>query len=339
MQSSPTRHALIAIAGGAVGLLALTACADSSPGDADGDSEFTLLLATSQSEHAPIVQGFNQWAEAVYEETDGGLTIEIHTSGALGSDDDVIEQALQGSNVAVGTDPGRMSNYVPDIGILGMPYIVESYDELAAITDTDTFASMDADFEDHGIKILAYNWYDGPRNFYTNQLVETPTDLNGLRIRTPGDPVWSESVRALGAEPTAIPWADTYNALQSGAVDGLEAQTAATSSSSMHEVVSNMARTEHFHLAQFIMTGQSWFDTLPEDYQTVLVDQAREIGVVNAQLILEETERLEAEMVDAGLAINEPDKTPFIEASEAAYQKLDFEDLRDQLWQEIGKQQ
>lgn len=98
-----------------------------------------------------------------------------------------------------------------------------------------------------------------------------------------------------------------------------------------------MSRTEHFHLAQFIMTGQGWFGSLPEEYQTVLVDECKAMGGENAQLVLDKSGEFEDLMVEAGLQINEPDKTPFIEASQAAYDKLGFTALRDQLWEEIGK--
>jgi TRAP-type C4-dicarboxylate transport system substrate-binding protein len=74
-----------------------------------------------------MVDGFKAWAKAVEEKTSGNLQIQVFPSAQLGSDEDVIEQALQGVNVAVLTDGGRMANYVKDIGIIGMPYIADNY--------------------------------------------------------------------------------------------------------------------------------------------------------------------------------------------------------------------
>lgn len=335
MKSRFTRRSLLG--GTAVGAAALTLPACSRFTGGGGGGETTLLMSTSQSENAPIVQGLQAWADAVAEETDGALTVEIHPSGSLGSDEDVIEQALQGANIALLTDGGRMSNYVADIGIIGMAYITDSYDDVVAITESDTFEGWDEELLGQNIKMLAYNWYDGPRNFYTNTLIEAPEDLGGLRIRTPGAPAWAESVRSLGAEPIAMSWGETYNAMQSGAIDGVEAQSTSAYPSSTFEVASNMARTEHFHLAQFIMAGNGWFESIPEDLRTVLVDTCKAQGTENAQLVIDKGGEFEDLMAEEGLEINEPDKAPFIEASQAAYDKLGFTELRDQLWSEIGK--
>lgn len=313
-------------------IIATAACA---PGD---DGTYTLHMSTQLSESSPMVEGFHDWSEAVYERTNGAVEIVIHPDGQLGSDENVIDQALQGADVAVLTDGGRMSNYVHDVGIIGMPYLVDNYAELRAITETDIFASFDEQFADHGISILAYNWYDGPRNFYTNREVDTPEDLNGQRVRTPAAPVWSRSVSALGAAPVDMPWGDAYNAVQSGAIEGVEVQTTSAWPSSTYEVTSHMARTEHFQLANFIMVGDKWFDSIPKHLQTVLMQEAQDAAARNAELVLETSEEFEANMVDEGLIIHEPDVDAFRRAAEKAYDELGFADLRDQLWQEIGKQ-
>lgn len=312
----------------------LAGCSGSGGG---GGSATTLRMSTQLSDSAPMVQGFKAWADAVKERTGGEIEIELFTSGQLGSDEDVIEQALSGVNVAVLTDGGRMSNYVEDIGIIGMPYIADNYDEVRAITETDTFASFDEGFAAKGIKILAYNWYDGPRNFYTNSEVQAPADLNGLRIRTPGAPVWSTSVASLGATPVDMPWPDAYNAVQSGAIDGVEVQSSSAFPDSIYEVTSIMTRTEHFQLANFIMVGQDWLSTLSEEHQQILAEEAVAAATDNAQLLLTTAADYESQMQDAGLTINEPDRQPFKDAAESAYQELGFTELRDQIWAEIGK--
>ena len=298
---------------------------------------YTLMMSTQLAETSPIVAGFRAWADAVNERTDGGLQIEIFTSAVLGSDEDVMEQALQGVNVAVLTDGGRMANYVNNIGIIGMAYIANDYDELRRITETDTFRTWDADLRNQGIRILSYNWYDGPRNFYTNRIINTPTDLNGLRIRTPGAPVWSRSVASLGATPVDMSWPESYNALQTRVIDGVEVQSTSAWPSRIHEVTSFMSRTEHFQLANFIMVGERWFSTLPPEYQQILMEECNKAASASAEQILAVAKNFENQMVASGMQIFEVDKTPFITAAEMAYEKLGFLALRNQIWAEIGK--
>ena len=180
-----TRRGAMALGASVAGAAALAAC-----GEGSGGSGIELRMSTQQTEGAPIVGGFEAWGEAVSSRTDGEVTIDIFPSAQLGSDEDVIEQALNGVNVAVLTDGAAMGNYVKELGITNMPYITDDYDDVVALVGTDSFQELDAQLREQGIRILAYNWYDGPRNFYTNKDIATPADLNGQRIRTAGAPVW-----------------------------------------------------------------------------------------------------------------------------------------------------
>ena len=300
--------------------------------------KYILKMSTQQAETAPIVGGFKAWGEAVKQRTNGAVEIQVYTTASLGSDEDVIEQALQGANVAVLTDGARMANYVKQIGIVGMPYIADNYDELKKITETETFKSWDALLVKEGIRILSYNWYDGPRNFWTNKEIKTPADLNGLRIRTPGAPVWARSVASLGATPVAMPWNDSYNALQTKVIDGVEVQSTSGYPSRTYEVVKIITKTEHFQLANFIMCGEKWFSTLPADLQKIVIEECKKASVENAQQIYAAGLDFEKRMVaNNGVTVNQVDKAPFIQAAEKAYDELGFKEARDKLWAEIGK--
>jgi TRAP-type C4-dicarboxylate transport system substrate-binding protein len=298
---------------------------------------YTLKMSTQLADTSTMVDGFKAWAEAVKQRSNGAIEIQVYTSAQLGSDEDVIEQALQGVNVAVLTDGGRMANYVKDIGIVGMPYIANNYDELRKITETPTFQSWDAELVKSGIRMLSYNWYDGPRNFYTNKVIRVPADLNGQRVRTPGAPVWARSVAALGATPIAMGWNDSYTALQNKVIDGVEVQSTSAYPARMYEVVKYITKTEHFQLANFIMVGEKWFSTLPAEYQKILVEECKKASVENAQKILASADNFEKQMVANGMQINQVDKAPFITAAEKAYEELGFKALRDKIWSEIGK--
>lgn len=264
--------------------------------------------------------------------------IEIYPSAQLGSDEDVIEQALQGVNVAVLTDGGRMGNYVNDIAIIGMAYFANNYDEVLKVTQSETFAQWEKELsEENGIRVLSFNWYDGGRHFFTNKIVNTPSDLKGLRIRTPGAPAWAESVAALGGTPVAMPWGETYSAVQSKAVDGCEVQLTSALGSRIYEVLKYMIRTEHFQLINGLIVGEKWFATLPSDLQTLLLDETKAAGEANARYVESMIAEIEKQLVGYGVTVIEPDVASFVKASDAAYAKLNFSDLRKQIYTQIGK--
>jgi TRAP-type C4-dicarboxylate transport system substrate-binding protein len=299
---------------------------------------YILKMSTQLAPDSIMVQGFNDWSAKVKEKTNGALTIEVYPSAQLGSDEDVIEQAIQGANVAVLTDGGRMANYVKDIGIVGMPYIADDYAELRKITETKTFEGwVNQLVSQDGIRMLSANWYDGPRHFLTNVPVTVPADLKGQRIRTPGAPVWARSVAAMGATPIAMGWNDSYNAIQSKAIDGVEAQNTASHALHLYELLKYMDKTGHFQLANFIIVGEKWFSTIPENLQKILVDECKAAAYENAAQIEKTADELEKDMVAKGMTVIPSDREAFKTAAEAAYTELEFKQLRDQIWREIGK--
>jgi TRAP-type transport system periplasmic protein len=300
------------------------------------DKVYTLKMSTQLNETSPMVEGFREWSRRVSERTDGKLLIEIYPSAQLGYDEDVIEQAIQGVNVAVLTDGGRMGNYVKDIGIIGMPYFADNYDYVLKVTQTDIFKEWEKKLAvENDIRILAFNWYDGARHFLTNKPVKEPADLNGVRIRTPGAPVWSESIKAMGAIPVSMAWTEVYQAVQQKAIDGAEGQNTASYPARLYEVLKYIDKTGHFQLINGIIVGEKWFKELPEEYQKILAEEAKSVGAENARLIIELSDDYELKMVEEGMEVVEVNLEAFKAAAEKAYDVLEFRELRDSIYAEI----
>lgn len=322
-------------------LVALAGCskpANEGNGNEPSDKVYTLKMSTQMSDTHPIVGGFKELAERLKEKSNGRLIMEVYTSAQLGSDEDVIEQAIQGTNVAVLTDGGRMGNYVKDMGIIGMAYFADDYEDVLNVTQGETFKGWEKELaEEHNIRVLSFNWYDGARHFLTNKPVTKPEDLSGVRVRTPGAPVWAESVKSLGATPVAMPWTEVYPAVQQKAIDGAEAQHTASYTSRIYEVIKYINKTSHFQLINGIIVGEKWFTTLPEDLQTLLLDETKIVAEENARLIAQLSDEYEQKMVDEGMEVIEVDVEAFKAASEKAYEVLGFKDLREAIYKEIGK--
>ena len=88
---------------------------------------------------------------------------------------------------------------------------------------------------------------------------------------------------------------------------------------------------------QGLICGQSWFDSLPEDLQTLLVETAIEVGQETAADVMTEADEAEKAMVEGGMTVVEPDVAPFKAAVDPVYDKLGYAELREQLYKEIGK--
>ena len=306
--------------------------------EGDGKS-YELMVSTQLADSSPFCQGFYAIAERVKERTGGKMTVKVFPSAQLGSDEDVIEQALQGVNVAVVTDAGRMANYVRDIGIVGMAYFTSSYDELLKVQQTDFWKECVRRLaEENGIRVLAFNWFDGARHFLTNKPVKSPEDLKGVRIRTPGAPSWSRSIAALGATPVTMGWNDVYNAVQQKGIDGAEAQNSASYGLRVYEVLKYINKTAHFQLLNGMIVGEKWFKTLPASYQALLIEEFEKQGKLTAAEVIEKSGAFEKMMVENGMEVVEVDLEAFKKASDAAYEELGFAELRKKIYAEIGKE-
>ena len=292
-------------------------------GQLEAADKYTLRIGTSQTDQAFITRAYMTLADRLMEKSGGRLEVKVFPAGQLGGDEDILEQAIQGAPVAVNTDAGRTSAYVKETGILMMAYFADNYDECLKVTQTETFKKWEQDLATkHGIRVLAFNFYDGPRHFMTNKPINTPADLKGQRIRTIGSEVCVESIAAMGATPVSMSWGEVYNGIQSKALDGCEAQNTSTYPSKIYEVAKYQSKTGHFQLMQALLCGEVWFQSLPQDLQQLLLDTAREVGAETAAQLVAASEESEKAMVEAGLTVIEPDTTPFKEAVKPAYDKL-----------------
>lgn len=288
----------------------------------------------------PFHEGFLAWSEAVSERTDGGLTIEVFPSAQLGVEEDIIEQIRQGANIGQNTDAARLGNYVPEIAVVNGPYFVDSNAEAFALAESPSMIAWQEQLaEDHGLKVVCFDWVQGDRHFFTNTEIRTPEDLAGLRIRTPPAPIWQESIRALGAAPTAMNFGDVYPGLQQRAIDGAELVYPNITAGNLFEVLDYANETHHIKLVNFQVVSSEWFNTLPEDYQTALVEECRTAGQATSAAMEAAAEAAKQTLIEEGMTIiDDIDLGPFKEAGAAAYEVLGLTEARAQVYSEIGKQ-
>ena len=287
----------------------------------------------------PFHQGFMKWAERVEERTNGGLKIEVFHSAQLGVEEDIIEQIRQGANIGQNTDAARLGNYVPGIAVVNGPYFVESLEEAYSLADSPTMIEWQAELADqHGLKVVCFDWVQGFRHFFTNKEIRTPEDLAGLRIRTPPAPIWQESIRALGAEPTAMNFGDVYPGLQQQAIDGAELVYPNITAGKLYEVLDYANETAHILLVNFQVVSSQWFNGLPEDQQTALVEECRAAGQETSAVIAEAVEKAKAEVQEQGMTVvTDIDMEAFRAAGEKAYEVLGIVDAKNKVHEEIGK--
>ena len=317
----------------ALGLLAFA----SSP--ALAQQKFTLKFNHVLGPKEPYQEGFLKWAKRVDERTKGGLKIEVFHSAQLGREEDIIEQIRQGANIGQNTDSARMGNYVPGIAVMNGPYFAETLEEVAKLRKAPTVVKWQEELATKfGLKVLSFNWVQGYRHFFTNKPIRTPEDLKGLRIRTPPAPIWQESVRALGAVPVAMAFGEMYPGLQQRAIDGVELVYNNIPGGRFYEVLKFANETRHIMLINFQVVSAKWFDSLPKEYQAILVEECDKAGEEISKAILKSEAEVEQQLKARGMTIvKDVDLAAFRKAGDKAYEVLKIIDAKNAVHKEIGK--
>lgn len=305
---------------------------------AKGAQKYTLRVSMVISTDDPLYKGYSIFAENVQKRTNGGIQVTLYPNAQLGQDEDVMEQALLGADVAFNTDAARLGVRVKEMGIILAPYLFENPQEANKFLLSNLFKSWQKKLEDnHNLTLLSLNNYAGGRNFVTKSPFKTPEDLKGRRIRTAGAPVWQETIRSLGATPVALPWIETYPALQQGVIDGAEAQHPATYGSRLHEVAKHITLTNHILLMNGLVVGTKWIRKLPAEFQKILVEEAVKAGDLTTRMVIDSEKEYEKKMAAEGATIHSVDVAPFRARADNAYKQLGFVDLRKEINKILGK--
>lgn len=308
------------------------------PGTAEAGEKYTLRVSTVIAESDPLYKGYSSFVENIGKRTNGAIQATIYPNAQLGQDEDLMEQALLGADVAFNTDAGRLGVRVREMGIVLAPYLFNNPQEARKFLVSDLFKSWQKKLEDaHNLTLLSLNYYVGGRNFITKVPIKSPDDLRGLRIRTPGAPVWQETIRSLGATPVALPWIETYPAFQQGVINGAEAQHPATYASKLHEVGKHITLTNHILLMNGLVVGTKWFKKLPTEYQRILVEEGIKAGDLTTKMVMDSEKEYEKKMAAEGATIHTVDVAPFKARAEGAYKQLGFLDLRSAVNKVLGK--
>jgi tripartite ATP-independent transporter DctP family solute receptor len=308
-------------------VLGLAACSskgeDAAPEGNDkaagSDEKIVINVAYGNQPGEPLDLQAQKWKELAEEKSNGKIELKLYPSSQLGSEKDVVEQAMMGNNVVIFTGFDFLMDYVPDFGILTAPYLTDNFDDLFYLTTTDWYKDLSSQLSGKGLDIVTANTMYGKRHLMTTKPVTSPEDLSGMKIRVPNNQMYIKSFEALGASPTPLPLADLYTALQQGLVDGAENPLPVLLGSKTNEVAKHLTLTEHTKIMSPWVAGTSFLQTLPEDIVQILKETGDEAGEYGKGIVEEESEKVLQQFKDEGIEIHEVDLAEFREKAKAVY--------------------
>ncbi|WP_162787222.1 sialic acid TRAP transporter substrate-binding protein SiaP [Notoacmeibacter marinus] len=274
-----------------------------------------------------------EWiAEQIEERTDGKYKVDVFPSSQLGNEETITEGLQIGSIQLAYTGPTFLGQFHKPMAISEAPFIWKSYDHWKKYQDSDVFEEVtEGYFDKTGNKVTSILYF-GARQTSSQDKIETPEDMKGMKIRVANAPLWKIFPTAVGANPTPISFAEVYLALQQGVVEGQENPITIIESNKFYEVQSYVARTSHITSSVVSLIGGPLWKKLTDDEKDLFTDITKEAAAQYSDRIVEKEEDLfekfrngdEVEIVDV-------DRAPFAELVIPAVKKEWGEDLVDRV--------
>ncbi len=275
---------------------------------ADYKSEYRLssVLPTA----FPWGMAAQRWIDLVTERTDGRINIKMYRTAALLSGDQTREFTALRSG-AIDLAVGNTLNWSPQISelnIFNLPFLMPDYAAADAIVDSEVGSRLFELIEERGVKPLAWGTNGFRQVNNSVRAIETPEDLDGLKIRVVGSPLYNDTFSALGANPTQMNWGDALSAIGSQAIDGLEVPLIVFKKAKLHTVGLNHVTLWNYAGGQLIFAVNQgvWDQWTPEDQEIVrraAVQAAKENRIIARQGMIPPDDSLVKEIRDLGVNV------------------------------------
>ncbi|MDD3439094.1 MAG: TRAP transporter substrate-binding protein [Clostridiaceae bacterium] len=309
-------------------VFSLTACGEKAAPStetpaASGSAEPTVLkLGMTINEQDSFYVCAQKFAELVKERTNNAYDIELFPNSALGDERTMLESMQMGTLDAGIITSGPFVNFVPEFGVLDMPFLFPNNEAAYKVLDGEIGKEILTKLEAKDLKGLAYA-ERGFRNL-TNSVrpVKTAADVNGLKIRVMENEVYIASFNALGVNTVPMAWTEALTALQQGTIQGQENPVNVIHAYKMWDSQKHVTMTRHAYAAAVITFSLEKFNSLPADIQKIFIDAAQEAAEYERAWVAEnEASQIDTLKENGMEVIEDPDLDSFKAAVQPVYDK------------------
>ncbi|SLN52016.1 2,3-diketo-L-gulonate-binding periplasmic protein YiaO precursor [Pseudoruegeria aquimaris] len=272
-------------------------------------------------EDYPVSIAMESFIAEVAEKTGGEVTGKIYHNGVLGSQPDAIEQVRLGVIDFGEFSLGPMGQSVPETNVVSLPFIFPSIPEMYKMMDGEVGEAIGKGMIAKGIVPLG--WYDaGARSFYNSvRPINTPADVEGLKVRVMSNDLFVKMVEAMDGNATPMAFAEVYQSIKTGVVDGAENNPPSYESTNHYEVAKYYSLTEHLIIPECLCMSLKTWEKLTPEQQEIVMAAGRKSAELQRKL-WQEREAASLEKVQAGGTIINTiaDKAPFQAAMAPVYE-------------------
>ncbi|MDI1271448.1 MAG: TRAP transporter substrate-binding protein [Polaromonas sp.] len=291
---------------------ALAAGALALPFAASAQAPIVIKFSHVVAEQTPKGQGALKFKELAEKKLPGKVQVQVFPSSQLFGDAKELEALLLGDVQFIAPSLSKFDRYTKKIQVFDLPFLFDDIEAVDRFQSGPQGKALLEAMKGRGLLGLGY-WHNGMKQLSTNKdKLVRPDDVKGLKFRIQASDVLEAQFRALGANPQKMAFAEVYQALQTGVVDGQENTWSNIYSQKFHEVQKTIAETNHGVIDYMVVTNVKWWDGLPADVRKGLTEAMTEATAHANKLALD---------------INEADRKKIAEAGKAKIQKLSKDDV------------
>jgi tripartite ATP-independent transporter DctP family solute receptor len=306
MLTSLRRFAIVA---GAAACVAL-------PGAALAADTMVLKAADVHPEGYPNVVAMEHLGDKLAKATNGRIKLQMYPNMVLGGEKEMIEQCQVGALQIARISLGPVGSVVPEVNVFNMPFVFRDEAHMRKVIDGPIGDMILKKITNSNVGLVGLGWMDGgTRNLYTKKPIKSPADLKGVKIRMMGNPLFVDTMNAMGGNGISMSFSELYSALQTGVVDGAENNPPTYFTQNHYQVAKYYTLTGHLIIPEiFVFSKVSW-DKLSKDDQALIMKLSKEASAEQRQLwdkrVAEDTAKLKA----AGVIFETVDKKVFYDAT------------------------
>ncbi|MET3714563.1 TRAP transporter substrate-binding protein [Pseudomonas sp. PvP001] len=225
----------------------------------------------------PPVVAEQEMGKKLVEQSKGEITFKMFAGGVLGSEKEVVEQVQSNAIQMTRVSLGIVGPVVPDVNVFNLPFIFRDQAHMRSIIDGDIGQEILDKITNSEFNLVALGWMDGgTRNLYSKKPVRQISDLKGMKIRVQGNPVFIDTINAMGGNGIAMATGEIFSALQTGVIDGAENNPPTLLEHNHYQNAKFYTLTEHLILPEPIVIAKGTWNKLNPEQQALVKKLARE---------------------------------------------------------------
>lgn len=290
---------------------AVAASAMAMPFAASAQAPIVIKFSHVVAEQTPKGQGAMKFKELAEKKFPGRVQVQVFPSSQLFGDAKELEALLLGDVQFIAPSLSKFDRYTKKIAVFDLPFLFDNIEAVDRFQAGPQGQELLSSMTNRGLLGLGY-WHNGMKQLSTNKdKLTRPDDVKGLKFRIQASDVLEAQFRALNASPQKMAFAEVYQALQTGVVDGQENTWSNIYSQKFHEVQKTITETNHGVIDYMVVTNVKWWNSLPADIRTGLTEAMTQATAYSNKLALD---------------INTADRKKIAEAGRAKIQTLTKED-------------